>query len=223
MTMTRSEFINTIIRRHGYGSYLEIGVNTPRQPDWNWPHIEISLKHGVDPNPKVYATYPVTSDEFFAKHAKMKYDIIFVDGLHLWEQAYKDIVNSLKFLEDGGTIVVHDCNPPSERSQSREHVKGEWSGDVWKAYLKLRMENPDISMYVVDFNYGCGIIQKGTQKLYKPDRKFEDIDYAYFRAHDKEILNLISLKQFMMKMGHFTFLDRVIRKIKKTFGSNPRY
>lgn len=221
--MTRSDLINAIIRRYGYGSYLEIGINTPRQPDWNWPNVKISLKHGVDPNPKVHATFPVTSDEFFAKHITMKYDMVFVDGLHLWEQAYKDIVNSLKALEDGGTIMVHDCNPPSERSQSREHVSGEWSGDVWKAFLKLRMENPNITMCTIDFNYGCAIIQKGKQELYKCDRPFEAIDYAYFRAHDKEILNLISLKKFLMKLGYVSIFDRIINKARKTLGFKPYY
>ena len=142
-------------------------VNTPRQPEWNWPDIRISSKESVDPNPRANATYQMTSDEFFAKQFKKKYDIIFVDGLHLSEQVYKDIVNSLKCLNEGGTIVVHDCKPPSERSQSREHVSGEWSGDVWGAWVKLRMENPEIYMYVVNTNYGCGIIQKGNQELLK--------------------------------------------------------
>ncbi|MEN9621740.1 MAG: hypothetical protein RLZZ67_174 [Candidatus Parcubacteria bacterium] len=215
--MTRSDLINTIIRKHGYGSYLEIGLNTPRQPEWNWPHVEIAFKECVDPNVRARATYPVTSDEFFAKHIKTKYDIVFIDGLHHSEQVYKDIVNSLKWLEEGGTIVVHDCNPPSERSQSREHVSGEWSGDVWKAFLKLRMENPDITMYTVDTNYGCGIIRKGHQELYVPEKGAE-LEYAYFRKHDKEILNLVSVRQFKMKMGRFTIFDRVINKIKRMLG-----
>lgn len=207
-----------IIRRYGYGSYLEIGVNTPRQPDWNWPNVKISLKHGVDPNPKVHATFPVTSDEFFAKHAKMKYDIIFIDGLHLWEQAYKDMTNAIKFLEEGGTIVVHDCKPPSERSQSREHVKGEWSGDVWRAFMKLRMENPDIAMSTVDFNYGCGIIQKGRQELYKADVDPTTVPYSYFKQNEKEILNLISLQEFKYRMGRANIAYRAYRKIAKILG-----
>ena len=218
--MTRSELINLIIRHNGYGSYLEIGMNTPKQADWNWPNVRIAFKESVDPNPRVRATYPMTSDEFFANHAKQKYDIIFIDGLHHAEQVHKDIMNSLKWLEDDGTIVVHDCNPPSERSQLREHVSGEWSGDVWKAFLKLRRENPNISMYTVDTNYGCGIIQKGSQELYKNK---DEIDYAYFVKHKKEILNLKTVREFKMKMGYFTLFDRIINKGLRTFGIEPSY
>jgi hypothetical protein len=218
--MTRSDLINHIIRKNGYGSYLEIGMNTPKQSRWNWPHVEIALKESVDPNVRARATYPVTSDEFFDKHVKHKYDIIFIDGLHLAEQVYRDITNSLKWLEDDGTIVVHDCKPPSERSQSREHVSGEWSGDVWKAYVKLRKENPNISMYTVDTDYGCGIIQKGKQELYKHKG---EMNYAYFVEHQKEILNLKTVREFKMKMGRFTLLDRIINKALRTIGIEPNY
>ena len=40
----------------------------------------------------------------------MLFDIIFVDGLHEKQQVKKDILNSIKFLKDGGTIICHDVN-----------------------------------------------------------------------------------------------------------------
>ena len=85
--------INSYIKRYNYKSYLEIGVNTPNQPGYNWIGVNCEIKHGVDPN--VDTTYRVTSDEFFEKHIKQKYDIIFIDGLHLFEQVYKDIILEL--------------------------------------------------------------------------------------------------------------------------------
>lgn len=193
--MTRSELINTLIKKNNYPSYLEIGVNTPSQPGYNWDSVQIALKHGVDPN--VDTTFKMTSDEFFENHIKMKYDIIFVDGLHIFEQAYKDIINSLQWLNDGGTIVVHDCNPTEEITQRRERASDVWHGDVWKAILKLRTENPDVEIYTVDTDEGCAVIKKGRQQLLRSNTdKDEMYAYDFFNRNRKNILNLISIDEF---------------------------
>lgn len=200
--MTRTQLINTIIRNNNYKSYLEIGVNTPAQPGYNWNNTEVELKHGVDPNPQVHATYPVTSDEFFAKHINRKYDLIFVDGLHIFEQVYKDIINSLKWLNENGTIVVHDCNPIKEITQRRVRASDVWHGDVWKAILKLRMENPNIEIYTVNTDEGCAIIKKGKQELFKIENNQSDIyNFDFFDANRKSILNLISVNEFKKKIN----------------------
>lgn len=210
--MTRSDIINLFIQNYGYRSYLEIGVNTPAQPGYNWDNITVETKHGVDPNEKTKATFVMTSDEFFEKHTAMKYDLIFIDGLHLFEQAYRDIVHSLGCLSENGTIVVHDCNPRHERTQRRVHTSGAWHGDVWKTILKLRMEEPGLSIYTVDTDEGCTVIQRGTQKLFVPPTSNTDIyNFAFFDSHREEILNLITVSQFK-RMLH---IDNVfIRKMK---------
>jgi len=192
---TRSELINLIIKKNNYKTYLEIGVNTPAQPGYNWDNIQIEVKHGVDPN--VETTFKMTSDEFFEKHIKTKYDIIFVDGLHIFEQAYEDIINSLKWLNENGTIVVHDCNPVQEITQRRERASDVWHGDVWKAILKLRIENPDTEIFTVDTDEGCAVIKKGHQQLLKGNiDKDEMYTYDFFNKHRKNILNLISVDEF---------------------------
>lgn len=195
--MTRSQLINLLIAANKYATYLEIGVNTRAQPGWNFDNVNVAMKHGVDPEEKVGATFQTTSDEFFKNRIKMKYDIIFIDGLHLFEQAHKDIMNSLKWLSDNGTIVVHDCNPQVERTQKRHHALGAWHGDVWKAILKLRMEEPNLTIYTVDTDEGCAVIQRGTQKLFTVKDPNTDIyNFTFFDAHRKNILNLISVRQF---------------------------
>jgi hypothetical protein len=200
--MTRSELINLLIKKYHYKSYLEIGVNTPAQPGYNWNNIQVDVKHGVDPAEKVKATYPVPSDEFFEKHISQKYDIVFVDGLHLFEQAYRDIVNSLKNLNENGTIVVHDCNPIHEKTQVREHTSGAWHGDVWKAILKLRAEHPDIEIVTVDTDEGCAVIRKGHQELMKlPHTDILKYDFLFLQKNRQEILHLISVEEFKTKFG----------------------
>ncbi len=211
--MTRTEIINAFIQKNGYKSYLEIGVNTPAQPGYNWTSVQIETKHGVDPEPKTKATYIMTSDEFFAKAITQSYDIVFVDGLHLFEQAYRDIVNSLKHLTPQGTIVVHDCNPLLEKTQRREHTAGAWHGDVWKAILKLRLENKDLSIYTVNTDEGCTIIQKGSQTVFTSNTpESEMYTFDFFNKHRKEILNLISVREFKKRMGIQSWFSRLIHK-----------
>lgn len=195
--MTRTQLINSLIKKNNYVSYLEIGVNTPAQPGYNWVGVDIQTKHGVDPN--VDTTYKMTSDEFFEKHITQKYDIVFVDGLHLHEQVYRDIINSLNNLNENGVIVVHDCNPVTEITQRRERASDAWHGDVWKAIVQLRLENPDLEIYTVNTDEGCGIIKKGTQELLKVDDGVDYYDYKFLEENREKAINLISVETFKQK------------------------
>jgi hypothetical protein len=199
--LSRADVINALIARHGYRSYLEIGVNTQAQPGWSHDSIAIETKHGVDPNPAVGATFPVTSDEFFERFASQTYDIVFVDGLHLFEQAYRDIVNSLVWLNENGTIVVHDCKPEQELTQRRERVSDVWHGDVWKAILKLRLEAPELEIFTVDTDEGCSIIRRGAQLLMQVDDSPEDMyTWDFYKTHRDEILQLIDVQEFKRRL-----------------------
>jgi hypothetical protein len=195
--MTRTELINGLIKKYNFKTYLEIGVNTQSQPGYNWVGVDIPVKHGVDPN--VDTTYRMTSDEFFNNHISQKYDIIFIDGLHLFEQVYRDITNSLNHLVDGGIIVVHDCNPITEITQRRERASDSWHGDVWKSIVKLKIEDPNIDICTVDTDEGCGIIKKGFQELLKISEGTNINDYSFLENNRKEALNLISVNEFIEK------------------------
>jgi len=204
--MTRTEIIKTLIEVYGYKKYLEIGVNTSAQPGFNFDSIQTEVKHGVDP--AVDTTFKMTSDTFFNGNVPIKYDIIFIDGLHIFEQVYRDITNSLEWLEDNGTIVVHDTNPTSEITQRAERASNVWHGDVWKSILKLRMENPNIEIYTINADEGCTIIRKGHQELFNASGSSGDkYQYGFFKKNRKEILNLISPREFNKKMGIKSWLS----------------
>ena len=49
------------------------------------------------------------TDDFFAQNTE-KFPCIFVDADHSYEAVKKDFENSLKILEDGGCIILHDIN-----------------------------------------------------------------------------------------------------------------
>lgn len=186
--MKRTNIINFLIQKFNYKKYLEIGCCKNR----NFNRVKVAEKVGVDPERG--GTIKKTSDDFF-KDNKDKFDLVFVDGLHHADQVYRDIVNSLNCLNDNGTIVVHDCNPYDYSSQlvPRPARLRSWNGNVWKGWLQLRCEKNDLKMMVVNTDNGCGIIRKGNQKLLEK----WDMEYKEFEKNKKELLNLVSVDEFM--------------------------
>ena len=191
--MLRTDIINQLIKRFGYTKYLELGVQNNSR---NWTKIEgLQRRDGVDP--KSGGNHRMTSDKFFAQlDPDFKYDIIFIDGLHLEEQVDKDVENSLNHLVEGGTLVMHDCSPPTLWHQRPlEEFKGneQWNGTVWRSFAKLRMTRDDLSMWCVDTDWGVGIIRRGSQDVFP---KPSELTYELLEQNRKELLNLISPEEF---------------------------
>lgn len=138
--MKRSDVINRLIdvSKLKNPRYLEIGVLFGD----TFKDIKSNVKDGVDPGQHGncdYVNYKMTSDEFFKNHITLKYDIIFIDGLHTSFQVSKDIFNSINNLNDGGWIILDDVFPHSETEQERLNLKkpGPRTGDVWKALYNI--------------------------------------------------------------------------------------
>jgi len=189
----RTTLINRLIEKNHYQDYLEIGV---QNSDNNFHKVNVPHKEGVDPN--VDCTHRMTSDAFFKTLRKdRKYDIIFIDGLHLESNASRDIINSLNHLRKGGCIVLHDCNPTARKYQrEKPGPKGIWLGTVWKAIAKLRMTRNDLFVCVVDCDWGCGIIKRGSQELFSLPGKRKKLSYRTLKKHRKMLLNLVSYDEF---------------------------
>ncbi|HLA53590.1 MAG TPA: class I SAM-dependent methyltransferase [Flavitalea sp.] len=149
-----TDLLNHLAAEIGAMSYLEIGVSN-RQT--NFDKINVRFKIGVDPNPAAQANYQGTSDEFF-KINVLKYDLIFIDGLHHADQVKRDFENSLAALQPGGRILIHDTNPESELLTHVPRDKaGRWLGDVYKFASTLR-EYAGIDFRTVDFDNGCTVV-----------------------------------------------------------------
>jgi len=187
--MLRTELINLLCYKTKAKKYLEIGIND----GVNLNNIQCEYKVGVDPNPLSPATYHVTSDDFFANNTET-FDVIFIDGLHHADQVLRDINNSLKFLNKGGYIVCHDMNPSSEIMQRVPQEVPEWTGDCWKAWVKLRSSHPELRMYVVDTDYGCGVIERGHGSMLQVN---EELTWDSLCKNRDYWLNLISIETFL--------------------------
>ena len=155
--------------------YLEIGV-------WSgstfFP-VKIPIKVAVDPrfvfNPadhKKDGTYflEITSDEFFLKldrrelsfdaetsPEKIKFDVIFIDGYHTFEQSFKDFENSLRYSHEKTLWLIDDTVPsdaysalpdPAVSRYKRKLAgleRGDWHGDVFKTIFAIHDRYPEIS------------------------------------------------------------------------------
>lgn len=156
----RYDVINYFIRTRGYRDYLEIGVSTGK----SMSRVRCAHRTGVDPEPRIdpdgFELHRMTSDAFFAANTA-RFDIVFVDGLHLAEQVFADTVHALGALREGGVVLVDDCNPRSERAQERDlelAQYGGWTGDVWRAVAHLRRGFPELFCAVLDVDMGVGVV-----------------------------------------------------------------
>ena len=95
----------------------------------------------------------------------LRYDVILVDPWHEYETSHRSLTVALDLLDDLGTIVVHDCLPPTERCASPKYVSGDWSGVTYKAYLDVVLARSDLVYFTVDTDYGCGVIRKADDSI----------------------------------------------------------
>jgi hypothetical protein len=209
-SLSRTEIINRLIQatKNENSVYLEIGVRNPAD---NFNHICAEQKYSVDPGIEFEANpvdFKLTSDAFFEQlktgkilNKNLLFDVIFIDGLHTAEQVYKDILNSLDFIQPNGFIVLHDCNPPTEW-HARETYAYEispamntWNGTTWKAFVKA-LELAGVSGCCVDSDWGVGILSQSIDfgKPPKIDNPF--FEFSVFEADRKQQLNLISIATF---------------------------
>ena len=217
--MNRVDVLNVIISRINAIKYLEIGVekgkvflkinvNKKLAVD---PKLQISLKKKLLSCIKDYHNifneyYEITSDNFFDtcdnRLRKLSgIDLIFIDGLHAYEQSYRDVLNSLKHLSKKGFLVMHDCNPSTEsqantecptQNASDDKSGSFWCGDVWKTILRLRSERNDLNIFVLDCDFGIGVISKGKNEviLNINEKEISSLGYSDLDRNRQLFLNI---------------------------------
>jgi hypothetical protein len=152
--------------------------------------------------------FALTSDTFFHRHASLfagaPVDVALVDGLHTYEQSLRDVENCLAHLSPRGVIVMHDCNPTTEimalpaasvevvRSSAPKDWDGRWCGDVWKTIVHLRTLRTDLQVFVLDCDYGVGIVRRATPSstLELSEGQVAALTYGDLVARRRELLDL---------------------------------
>jgi hypothetical protein len=204
----RAEFmkethINRALRALNGNTYVEIGVAKGKC----FRQIGASRKIAVDPAPKGFghelapgeSLFEMTSDAFFAECAQGilapgEVDVAFVDGLHEFPQALRDITNLEQFMSRRGVIFMHDCNPPTRiHSEART---GDSNGDVWKCAYYLTNYRPDLRFFTLNCDWGLGVLTGfgSSPGLESPSSDIvnacNSLDYSLLEQKRKHILRL---------------------------------
>ena len=188
-TFYRWDLIEYLIKKNNYKNYLEIGCDKNQL----FSKVNIDNKIGVDPVSG--GNVRKTSDYFF-KENKSNFDIVFIDGLHTYEQVKKDILNSVNCLLDEGIILVHDCMPDSLGKQAVPRYKMQWNGDVWKAIVDLRQQE-NLEIYTCEIDQGIGVIsKKKNTSILKLDKPINKLKFKDYFNNYKEYMRVISLEEF---------------------------
>ena len=70
----------------------------------------------------------------------------FIDGMHIFEFALRDFLNTERYLAPGAWIALHDTVPVHPSIASRDRFTGCWTGDIWKMLHYLLQYRKDLQV-----------------------------------------------------------------------------
>jgi hypothetical protein len=169
----KTDVIHFLSELNGYRSYLELCTPTTGGLYHKIDRTQFSTCHRL-----MYRCPPDFDDNLAidfrspdleigslieAMHRRaLRYDIVLVDSFHLYDISYRDLSDALSLLTDRGTLVVHDCLPPSEDLVSAEMIPGFWCGASFIAFIDFVQNVRGIEYATVNTDYGCGLIRKSN-------------------------------------------------------------
>jgi tRNA G37 N-methylase Trm5 len=166
--------------------YLEIGV--AKNDVFNSIPLSLNNKIGVDPFSG--GTHRMTSDNFF-KINKKKFDVIFIDGLHTYKQCQKDLINSVKFLNDDGIIIFHDFLPRNSIEGSAVRKNKDWCGDIWKVAVEIN-QSIRKEFVIVNIDMGVGLLKPKKKFIYKKNNELKNKNFDNFIKEYKKQLPVVN-------------------------------
>jgi len=151
-------------------TYLEIGTATGRTLA-----IARCTSIAIDPKFRIEGDvrsgkpachlFETTSDAFFAAENPSALfgrpiDFAFIDGMHHFEFALRDFMNTEAHCAPDSLIVLHDCLPVDSHMARRDardrslaagaSYPNAWAGDTWKAVWILQRYRPDLAIFAFD-------------------------------------------------------------------------
>ena len=202
--LINSLFSSSIFQR----SYLEIGVRKGK----TFEKVQAFRRVGIEPAPQFSIRMPPGSvllagysDECLGILADegIEFDVVFIDGLHEFEQVTRDFFASLHLLKKSGVIVLDDVWPRDSMSATptlTEHISrtqaGEiklpgWHGDVWKLVALISSQFASLTVEIVGgIGNAVGVIRFSDDGIGEdfslPDNqvlaRFKRMDIEQFQA-----------------------------------------
>lgn len=139
-------------------TYLEIGVAAGKS-------LRLASCRSVGIDPGYAITVPIdgdvalvrtTSDEYFNRPDPLAptdgrpFDMAFIDGLHLFEFALRDFINTERCCTEQSLIVFDDMLPRTVDEAARQRHTRAWTGDVFPILSVLAEYRPELSVLAVD-------------------------------------------------------------------------
>ncbi|NES76927.1 MULTISPECIES: class I SAM-dependent methyltransferase [unclassified Okeania] len=224
----RSDRLNKLATINQSSNYLEIGV----AKGVTFNAINIKNKVAVDPKfqfkTKEYATenivfLEVTSDEFFKNHAKgfESFDLIYIDGLHTFEQTFRDFCASVS-LAHAKTIWLIDDTCPGSYAQAQPSLQncvklkrisqekpGAWMGDVFKVVAAIHDFFPQFSFATFP-DHGQTVVWNQWRKDFQP--KWNSLE----TISRLEYLDFVELQGTLFKREPY---EQIFESIKSAYQS----
>lgn len=145
--------------------YLEVGVNKGD----TFRAVEVAERVAVDPEFRfdweaeangATVFHQVPSDAYFAD-CRERFDIVFLDGLHVFAQTFRDFCNALDVTHARSLIIIDDTVPddiysswphPRESRAFRRMAGGRggsWHGDIFKMVFAINDFFPRLSFCTI--------------------------------------------------------------------------
>jgi hypothetical protein len=180
-------------------TYLEVGVS--QGVTFNAHELDhFDLKVAVDPcfkfdfkacqSEKVHF-YEATSDQFFSSLMPDKFlaDIIYLDGLHTFQQTFRDFCSSLACKHSKTIWLIDDIKPLSvaqaepdfnyavRLKKAIDESIGWWMGDVYKVVIAIHDYFPSFSYAILPGQTWQAVVWQEPRKSFTPYfNNFEQIE-----------------------------------------------
>lgn len=198
----RSEVCQAILALYEAPSYLEIGVfdGATFHAVKASRKVAVDIQFSLDLEAARAAAagldvhfHECPSDDYFAHIIGNElFDVIFIDGLHSFDQTLRDLLNAICHLREGGAIVIDDVIPPSYAAslpslaeniafrQQRGIKQPDWMGDVYRLVFFLRDYMPGFSFATLVENHGETVVWRQTRPIDPAPRTVEQISRLSF-------------------------------------------
>lgn len=192
--ITRPDVVLGLLNIFTAPAYLEVGVSSgatfhsavaARKVAVD-PKFKFDLEEARKANPTA-EYHQVTSDTYFGTIAapEERFDLIFLDGLHTFEQILRDLLNALHHLKPGGLILVDDVLPDSYIASLSNHrdastlikrmnMRRSWMGDTYRLVFFVDSFLQQLSFRTISDNHGQMVLWRQRRPTIQ-QRKVEDV------------------------------------------------
>lgn len=212
--VARSSVLSRLTNLYPQARYLEVGVAKGvtffQVPAARKVAVDPAFRFDVEAMAAQHAGtefHQVPSDDYFGMLVEPdeQFDVIYLDGLHVYEQTMRDLMHALHHLQPRGVIVIDDTHPPTHLASiaDREHyftmrsyLASEdrcWMGDVYKLVWFVETFMPHLTYRTIANNHGQTVLWRTRRAAgsypQRTLREIADLDFEQM-VIDEDVLQL---------------------------------